>query len=375
VRLIAICLLLCECLAAQSWSAQTSGLDTNLRGISVTYSSVKGKRDFIVWASGSNGMILRSTNSGETWKQLHVADGNDLDFRDIEGFDANTVYVMSSGEGNKSRIYKTVDGGATWTLQYSDNRPGFFLDSLACDSKTRCIALSDPVDGKFLVLSTDDGEHWKELPRERMPDALSAEGAFAASGTTITLCDHENIYFGTGGGRAARVFHSKDRGRSWTATETPMASGNASSGIFSVACNGHSVVAVGGDYKDPASAKQAAIYSKDSGKTWQLGKQEPDGYHSAVVSDSHGNFVAVGPTGTFVSDDGGVHWKFSDTQSLNTAGFENGEGWAAGPKGTIARLKTHETSPGAGTNSSLFPPSSPARESVTLRAQPARQQE
>jgi photosystem II stability/assembly factor-like uncharacterized protein len=343
VRPIAIFLAFCANVAAQSWSVQTSGLDSNLRGISVHYDSVEGKRDFVVWASGSNGVILRSTNSGGLWKQLNVPGGGDLDFRDIEGFDVDTAYVMSSGDGNKSHIYKTIDGGATWALQYSNKRPGFFLDALACDSKTRCVALSDPVDGKFLVLSTDDGEHWKELPRDKMPAALSGEGAFAASGTAIAICDHDNIYFGTGGGRAPRVFHSKDRGRSWTAPETPMASGNASSGIFSVACNGHSVVAVGGDYKEPAAAKRVAIYSKDSGETWHLAEQEPGGYRSAVVSDSHGNFVAVGPNGTDFSRDEGAHWKSVDVQNFNAANFADGEGWAAGAKGTIAQFKTqHE---------------------------------
>src|SRR2546421_13097994 len=146
VRFIAILLALCGIVAAQSWSVQASGLDTNLRGISVEQGSVKGERDFIVWASGSNGVILRSTNGGASWKQMKVPGGDGLDFRDIEGFGADTAYVMSSGEGDRSRIYKTTDGGATWALQYSDKRHGFFLDSLACDSETHCVALSDPVD-------------------------------------------------------------------------------------------------------------------------------------------------------------------------------------------------------------------------------------
>jgi len=112
------------------WQVQTSGLDTNLRGVSVSQTSA-GK--FVVWASGSNGVILRSTDEGKTWARVNVAGGSDLDFRDIEAFDADTAYVMSSGDGDKSQIYKTSDGGKNWKLQYSDKRPGFFLDSLACD--------------------------------------------------------------------------------------------------------------------------------------------------------------------------------------------------------------------------------------------------
>jgi photosystem II stability/assembly factor-like uncharacterized protein len=252
---------------------------------------------------------------------------------------------MSTGDGDKSRIYKTTDGGKTWKLQYSDKRPGFFLDSLACDSKTHCLALSDPVDGKFLVLSTDDGEHWKELPRDKMPIALPNEGAFAASGTSIAICDRgDNTYFGTGGGATARIFHSGDHGRSWTAANTPIASGNPSSGIFSVACGGFLVVAVGGDYKEPGTAKRVAACSNDSGATWHLAEQQPGGYRSAVGEFSGGDFAAVGPNGTDISQQElsqTMHWQHTDYLNLNAASFDGDDGWAVGPKSTIARFKTH----------------------------------
>jgi photosystem II stability/assembly factor-like uncharacterized protein len=317
------------------WQVQTSGLDTNLRGVSVSHSSA-GK--YVVWASGSNGVIERSTDEGKTWERVSVAGGSDLDFRDIEAFDADTAYVMSSGDGDKSRIYKTSDGGKNWILQYSDKRPGFFLDSLACDSKTHCLALSDPVDGKFLVLSTDDGEHWKELARDKMPAALPTEGAFAASGTAIALCSHKDIYFGTGG-PAARIFHSADRGRSWTAAETHVASGNASSGIFSVACHGRFIVAVGGDYKEPDGASRVAAYSTDFGATWRLAERQPGGYRSGIVFISDNDLAAIGTNGTDISHDAGVHWTHTDTLNLNAASFAAAHGWAVGPKGTIARFK------------------------------------
>jgi photosystem II stability/assembly factor-like uncharacterized protein len=270
---------------------------------------------------------------------LSFPGGRDLDFRDIEAFGAEAAYVMSSGDGDKSRIYKTTDGGETWKLQYSDKRPGFFLDSLACDSMIHCFALSDPVDGKFLVLATDDGEHWKELPRDLMPAALPSEGAFAASGTAIAICQDGSVYFGTGGS-SARIFRSSDRGRSWTALTSPIP-GGPSGGVFSIACTGRraTLVAVGGDYKDPARANRVAIYSNDAGQTWRLAEQQPGGYRSAVASFSNGNFVAVGPTGTDVSHDQGVHWDPAESLNLNAVSFAGTEGWAVGPKGAIARVR------------------------------------
>lgn len=321
---------------------QTNGRDTNLRGVSVRrHQGSDGQQHHIIWASGSKGIILRSADDGKSWKQLSAPGGNELDFRDIEAFGAETAYVMSSGEGDQSRIYRTSDGGQTWKLQYSDQRPGFFLDALACESRTRCYALSDPVEGKFLVLSTEDGEHWKELPRDKMPAALPNEGAFAASGTALSVCQDGSIYFVTGVG-AARVFRSRDRGRSWKAVTTPMPFG-PSSGIFSIACEGRgeALVAVGGDYKEPAKASRVAIYSRDGGETWSLAEQQPGGYRSAVASSSASDFAAVGANGTDISHDQGKHWKHTDALNLNAVSFDGNEGWAVGAKGMIARFKKH----------------------------------
>jgi hypothetical protein len=58
---------------------------------------------------------------------------------------------MSSGEGHKSRVCETKDGGETWNLEFTGKNPSFFLDARACYSQ--CYALSDPVGGKFVFLS------------------------------------------------------------------------------------------------------------------------------------------------------------------------------------------------------------------------------
>jgi photosystem II stability/assembly factor-like uncharacterized protein len=325
--------------AASWWQIQKSGTDANLRGVNVRRT---GKDNYVAWVSGTRGAIRRSLDRGKSWKEIRVDGADDLDFRDIEAFGEDTAYLMSSGDGEKSRIYKTSDGGKSWRLQYSDKRAGFFLDSLACGSKDHCFALSDPVDGKFLVLVTGDGEHWSELPGGRMPVALATESAFAASGTSIVLCD-SNILFGTGG-PAARVFRSADRGRSWTAVETPLAHGNSSSGIFSIACSGRSVVAVGGDYKDPSGAGRVAIYSTDLGESWHLAAGQTGGYRSGAAFFSGTEVVAVGTNGSDVSHDGGVHWThLGSSLNLNAVSFSAGDGWAVGPKGAIARF-VHRTS-------------------------------
>lgn len=312
-----------------------SGVDSNLRGVCVVTEPSPAETETI-WASGSQGAVVRSTDSGNTWKRLRIPETESLDFRGIQAFDAKTAYVMSSGEGAQSRIYKTTDGGEHWKLQYQGAGKEFFLDALICNDEKHCAALSDPVDGKFVILANTDGEHWTELPRENMPAGLPKEGAFAASNSSLCL-EGADIHFGTGG-PAARVFASHDSGKTWTVAETPIASGNASSGIFSLFCDERTIVAVGGDYQDPGRAYKNAAVSRDGGKTWELATQLPGGYRSAV-GGYDGGFVAVGPTGSEISADG-LHWKSIGSGNFNAYAFpySGNVGWAVGTHGTVAKF-------------------------------------
>jgi photosystem II stability/assembly factor-like uncharacterized protein len=325
---------------ASWWTVQTSGIDTNLRGVSIgVFTDSHNVATPVVWASGSNGVILRSQDVGKTWQRLHVQGGETLDFRSIQARDATTAYVMSSGDGDKSRIYKTTDGGANWRSQYTDKRKGFFLDALVCSSEVECRAVGDPIDGKFVILRTRDGENWQQLPTDQMPAALPDEGAFAASGTCLAIYSYQDVYFVTGG-PAARLFHSSDAGYSWTVSNTPLVSGNASSGIFSISAWDKALAIVGGDYKDIGNSRSVAAYSADQGKTWTLAEQQPGGFRSAVARMDEKYLITVGPNGEDVSDDGGAHWRHTDSLNLNAlAVLRYDYAWAVGANGTIARLK------------------------------------
>jgi len=327
------------------WPVLTRGSDSNLRAVSADLnhpSDTKIAPELVIWAAGSNGVVLRSPDEGKTWKRLRVEGGEKLDFRGLASFGDRIAYLMSVGENGSSRIYKTTDAGEDWRLQYSDKRAGFFLDGLVCREEKDCFAISDPINGKFLLLHTEDGEHWKELPREQMPAALPEEGAFAASNSSLTLCgdEGEELFFGTGG-PAARVFHSRDAGKTWTVVETPIASGNASSGIFSLRCKGDAVVAVGGDYRNVSSDVRVAAYSLDHGATWKLAESGPQGFRSGVDVSFGPAWVAVGPTGEDISSDRGKHWKHSASLSLNAVTVLPGQTTvlAAGAGGVVAEYR------------------------------------
>jgi len=316
------------------WDEQISGTSARLRGVSAV-------DEKIAWASGSNGTFVRTTDSGEHWHASVVPGAADLDFRDVQGVDANTAYLLSAGEGDKSRIYKTADGGKSWTLQFTNHEAKAFFDGIAFWDANNGIAFSDPVDGRFVIMRTvDGGTTWKTIPRETMPEALPGEAAFAASGTSITVAGAGHVWIATGGS-AARVFHSSDRGLTWSAAATPIVSGSPSSGIFSIHANTpQNLVIVGGDYQRENESSANFAGSSDGGRTWIPGAQLP-GYRSGIdggVNESGQIQIAVGPSGTDYRIAGG-QWISIGSVGYDAVSFLPGraKGWTVGQNGRIAR--------------------------------------
>jgi photosystem II stability/assembly factor-like uncharacterized protein len=317
---------------AHRWQQQTSGSAADFRGLSVV-------NDRVAWVSGTRGTFGRTIDGGKTWTCGTVPDAEKLDFRDIEAFSEATAYLLSAGPGDASRIYKTNDGGKTWSLQFKNPEPKAFFDAMAFWDEKSGIALSDPVDGHFrLVITEDGGTNWKPLSGNSLPKALTDEGAFAASGACLVAHGRSEVWFCTGGARATRVFHSNDRGRTWSVSETPIMAGVASAGAFSIAFrDGKNGIIVGGDYRKPNETGATAAITTDAGKTWQaVEKALPFRSCAAWCKD---RWIVVGTSGSDYSGDDGRTWKPLDRENYNSVRFtEAGEGWAVGPMGRIARL-------------------------------------
>jgi photosystem II stability/assembly factor-like uncharacterized protein len=321
-------------LAAQTWINHQSGVMASLRGVS-------SASDRVIWASGSDGAYLVTTDGGATWRAATVPGAEALDFRDVHAVDARTAYLLASGPGEKSRIYKTVDSGAHWTLQSTNPDPKGFFDALAFWDARRGIVLGDPVEGHFVILTTvDGGEHWM---RQRTPPALPNEGAFAASGTCLIVRGRYYAWFATGGPGGARVFHSEDGGRTWSVAQTPVRNDSAGAGIFSLAfSDSRHGLAVGGDYTKPTDAQHNIAVTSNGGRTWiEPSQSHPNGYRSAVafVRDEK-IWIAVGTTGSDISYDDGKSWKLLDTGAFNAISFVSSKsGWAVGPSGRLAEFR------------------------------------
>ena len=320
------------------WVKQKVNTTASFRGLSVV-------SEKIVWASGTGGTVIRTTDGGKSWNVMVIPGAEKLDFRDIEAFDANTAYILSIGNGESSRIYKTIDGGATWRLQFTSKNEKAFFDAIACWSRTFCLAMSDPVDGRFLLLSTvDGGSTWKVDPKHSgVPESESGEAAFAASGTCIIAIPPSPGFLIVTGGNAARVLRGTrrtDGGISWHARETPVTHGTSGSGIFSIAMSdAMNGVIVGGNYEKPDDARDNLAFTTDGGATWRMGTGLT-GYRSGVAYIDKKTLFAVGTNGTDVSYDGGKTWKKIGDENLNAIAAKGHKAvWAVGPKGLVVKTK------------------------------------
>ena len=302
----------------------------------------------IVWVSGTNGTVIRTTDSGKTWGVLPVPGAEDLDFRGIHAFSATTALIMSSGPAEKgqARVYRTADAGHHWAMVLEEKTSGAFFDAIAFWDAHHGILVGDPVDGRFMLFTTEDGgATWQRVPPAKLPPALEKEGAFAASNSCLAVEGSGNAWFATGGASVARVFRSKDRGKTWSVANTPAEPRNASTGIFSIAFrDGKHGVAVGGDYQQPDAAFPNPLVTSDGGQTWRTaGPVEAKGYFLSAVAfmpNAEGlpSYVrAAGPGGDYLVRDNGQLASEGDV-NLNAIAFPVPIiGWAVGPKGTIAR--------------------------------------
>ncbi|MBL1116558.1 oxidoreductase [Streptomyces sp. 110] len=319
------------------WRLKESGTDARFRGLAAISRTT-------AWVAGTKGTVLRTRDGGRSWANVSPPAAEGLEFRDVEAFDARRAVVLAIGEGESSRVFRTDDGGATWSESFRNTDPRAFYDCMTFFDTRHGIALSDPVDGRYRILSTGDGgRSWRVLPSDGMPAAQQGEAAFAASGQCLVAAGGRGAWFATGGAATGRVFHSTDRGRTWTVTDMPIPAGDPARGVFGLAFrDARKGLAVGGDYRPDQPSPRAAAVTGDGGAHWTPSAQPPPAYRSGVtwLPYSSRAALAVGPTGTDLTLDAGRTWRPVDQGSYDTVDCTPDLAcWAAGEKGRIARLE------------------------------------
>ncbi|MEZ4903776.1 MAG: oxidoreductase [Spirosomataceae bacterium] len=336
INIFLFCVL--ESIAFAQWVPQNSGTEASFRAISAVNTQV-------VWAGGTKGTVLRTTNGGDKWEVLKVPHAEQLDFRGIHGIDANTAIAVSAGlaEEGQAKVYRTADAGQNWQQVWQTDQKGVFLDGIAFWDKKNGLIFGDPIAEQwFLLRTTDGGQTWQRISPVLLPHNLAGEAAFAASNSSMAVQGKNKVWIGTGGADHARVFYSTDRGNSWKVADTPMKAG-ASSGIFGLRFwNATHGMAVGGDYKMDKVAFENVVMTQDGGKTWQKSTPTlPAGLREAVVKLKNGSLIAAGPSGSSISRDNGQTWQALENSpaGLHALASAGNTCWGIGAKGVIVVLK------------------------------------
>ena len=164
-----------------SWELKDTGVQARLRGLDVVTSKV-------VWASGSEGTVIRTTDGGRSWQQRRPARTRPTcSSATSRRSTRRRAVILSIGTGEDSRIYRTADGGAHLDRDVPQHRPERVL---RLHGLLRRPPRAGPLrPGRRQVphrsRPTTAAGAGGSCRTTGMPAALAGEFAFAASGTCL----------------------------------------------------------------------------------------------------------------------------------------------------------------------------------------------
>ena len=173
--------------------------------------------------------MYKSTDAGKTWKHIGLKETYAIGSIAIHPQNENIVYVAAQGHNwgpNKERgLYKTTDGGATWSLilkGYDDTtgcadvkidptNPNIIYASMWKAFRTP-YSLSSGGKGSGLYKSTDAGATWKLISENPgMPKGLMGKII-----VTISTVNNQNLWAAVENIDNAGIYSSNDGGETWS---------------------------------------------------------------------------------------------------------------------------------------------------------------
>jgi photosystem II stability/assembly factor-like uncharacterized protein len=162
-----------------TWTAQTSGVKEDLTG-------VWGNGKEHVFVIGDSGALLHSADSGATWSKApqlvkRALGGHDT-FGSITGNGDVDVYIVGAG-----RILRSTDSGKTWKVDETDDRDGIPTTAWAYGAdvyvvSNRIGAASWWSLNASILHSADGGVHWMHVPRPDTGDDRWGTGLYGIAG-------------------------------------------------------------------------------------------------------------------------------------------------------------------------------------------------
>jgi photosystem II stability/assembly factor-like uncharacterized protein len=262
--------------------------------------------------------VFKSTDGGKTWKSLGLAATHDIGRIWVDPRNPDIVVVAALGHlfgPNSARgIYRSADGGKTWTHSLAINDETGAVD-LASDPanpnqlyaaawQTRDYPWLDYFEphagpGSGIYRSTDGGATWTRLAGNGWPTGPLGRIGIAVTHTAQGSRIYATVDSKTEGG----VWRSDDGGDHWVRA-------NSDAETFGNAYFSRLVV----DPRNPDvvySAGQSIRRSTDDGKTWMIIKGAPGGddYHFLWINPEHpDHWITASDQGAVVTVNDGKTW-------------------------------------------------------------------
>ena len=143
---------------AGRWELQDSGVTNTLHDVEFV-------NDTHGWAVGEGGVIIATTDGGDTW--ISQSSGYELTLNSVDFADESNGWIV----GQLGLILNTKDGGNNWTVQGKDAALGQNLINVHFDNADEGRIITER--GSFALSATDGGKTWTRqffentLPRSR----------------------------------------------------------------------------------------------------------------------------------------------------------------------------------------------------------------
>ncbi len=265
-------------------------------------------------ASGDG--VYKSTDGGETWKNVGLRDSRQISRILIDPQDANIVYVGVLGHAygpNEERgVYKTTDGGATWN-RVLDKGPNAGISDVAMATSNPRVLFAGtwtahrppwvtyaPVaaPGSGLYRSNDAGATWEQISGHGLPS-----GDWGRVGVAVSA-DGKRVYALIDTKNQAGLYRSDDGGDTWTLAN---ADPRLTSRSWYFNC-----LTIDPQNRDVLYIPNVALYrTEDGGKTISIVRGAPGGddYHQVWVDPKNSSHLMLGvDQGATLSLDYGKTW-------------------------------------------------------------------